>query len=114
MKLSKQLASSLLLVASLSGCSTYQTSDWKAWITLPASEDCMGFSVMSGREVRLPAASSECQKKKLRSVWIDYESYKMLRQDIQINCQLNQCKQITGAFDSMFLVIDSALQKIPL
>lgn len=112
MKLSKLLGN-LLLLAVLSSCSTYQTSDWKAWITLPASEDCMGFSVMSGREVRYPAEHPVCKEKKLKSVWIDYESYKMLRRDIQINCQLNQCKQITGAFDSMFLVIDQALQKIP-
>lgn len=111
MRLSKQLAS-LLLLATLSGCSTFKTSDWQASITLPASLDCYSFNVMSGKETRLPADSKECQEKKLKSVWLDYESYKMLKKDILINCQYAKCKQITGAFDNLFLVLDSALQKI--
>jgi hypothetical protein len=89
------------------------SSDWQASITLPASGDCMSFHVMSGKEVRLPADSPECIEKKLKSVWLDLESYKLLRGDIQKNCQFAQCKQITGAFDGLFLTIDSALQKIP-
>ena len=112
MKLLKPLAS-LLLLASLSACSTFQTSDWQASITLPASLDCYSFNVVSGKETRLPADSKECQEKKLKSVWLDYESYKMLKKDILTNCQQAKCKQITGAFDTLFLTIDSALQKIP-
>ena len=111
MKLLKQLAS-LLLLASLSACSTFQTSDWQASITLPASLDCYSFNVVSGKETRLPADSKECQEKKLKSVWLDYESYKMLKKDILTNCQYAKCKQITGAFDNLFLVLDSALQKV--
>lgn len=37
----------------------------------------------------------------------------MLRRDIQKNCQYNQCKEITGAFDELFLRIDEALRLIP-
>lgn len=112
MKLSKLLAS-LLLSTSLSACSSFQTSDWQASITLPASLDCYSFNVMTGKETRLPADSKACQEKKIKSVWIDLENYKMLKKDILTNCQYAKCKQITGAFDTLFLTIDSALQKIP-
>lgn len=61
----------------------------------------------------MPADSPACVKKKLHSVWIDSESYKMLKSDIQDNCRLTKCKQITGAFDELFLTIDRALQMIP-
>jgi len=111
MRLFKQLAS-LLLLASLSACSTFQTSDWQASITLPASQDCYSFNVMTGKETRLPFDSAECQTKKMKSVWLDYESYKMLKKDILTNCQYAKCKQITGAFDNLFLSLDSALQKV--
>lgn len=108
------LVASLLLLAILSsGCSSFQTSDWQASITLPASLDCYSFNVMSGKETRLAADDPKCIEKKVRSVYLDFESYKMLRKDIQKNCQYDQCKQITGAFDGLFLTIDSALQKIP-
>ena len=112
MKLSKPLGS-LLLSAALSACATFQASDWKASITLPASQDCYSFAVMTGQEIRLPANSKECIEKKIRSVWLDSESYKMLKKDIQGNCRAAKCKQITGAFDELFLTIDRALQKIP-
>ena len=108
------LAVSLLLSATLSlSCSSFQTSDWQASITLPASLDCYSFNVMSGKETRLFADDPRCIEKKVRSVYLDFESYKMLRKDIQKNCQYDQCKQIMGAFDGLFLTIDAALQKIP-
>jgi hypothetical protein len=113
MRLSKQLAN-LLLSLALSSCASFKTSDWQAGITLPASQDCYLFNVMSGKETRLAADSKECQHKKLHSIWIDSESYKMLKRDIQDNCRLAQCKQITGAFDELFLTIDAAARKIPL
>jgi len=112
MKLSMPVAA-LLLSASLSGCASFQASDWQASITLPASEDCYSFNVMSGRETRLPAESEECKRKKIRSIWLDSDSYKMLKSDIQGNCRNEKCKQITGAFDELFLTIDRALQMIP-
>lgn len=67
---------------------------------------------MTGKETRLPFDSAECQTKKMKSVWLDYESYKMLKKDILTNCQYAKCKQITGAFDDLFLALDSALQKV--
>jgi len=41
------------------------------------------------------------------------ESWKMLKRDIQKNCQYDQCKQISGAADGLFLAIDRALQAVP-
>jgi hypothetical protein len=113
MKLSKQLAKPFLWLVLLSGCSHYQTSDWQASITLPASGDCWSINVMSRKEERIPADDPTCIRKKARAIWLDADNYKLLRRDIQTNCQFAQCKQITGAFDSLFLSIDAALQKIP-
>lgn len=112
MKLSKPLAT-LLLSLALSSCATYKVSDFQASITLPATLDCYSFNVLSGKEERIPADDPVCIDKKLKSIWLDSENWKMLRKDIQRNCAMNQCKQITGAFDELFLKIDSALQKIP-
>lgn len=111
MKLSMQLAISFLILAQIS-CNTLRVSDIPVSITLPASKDCYQFYVLSRKERRLKAESKECQDLKLRSVWIDFDSYKIMRRDIQVNCQLNQCKQITGAFDDLFFKIDSAIGKM--
>lgn len=114
MKLLKLLVS-LLLLTSLVNCSsrTLQTSDWQAGITLPASQDCYLFNVMSRTETRIPANHPACIEKKERSIWLDFDSYRQLRRDITVNCYVSQCKQITGALDSLFLSIDQALKKIP-
>ncbi len=111
MRLSKPLAS-LLFCLSLSACASYQVSDWQASITLPASQDCYSFNVVSGKETRLAADSKQCKDKKLKSVWLDSDSYKMLKKDIQKNCLMNKCKQIMGAFDELFLVLDASLRVI--
>lgn len=112
MKLSKPLAS-LLLLASLSGCAGLKkVSDFQVNVTLPASGDCMGFNIISGKEQRLPADSKECQEKKRKSVWLDSENYKILRKDILNGCQLDACTQFTGRFDSLFLMLDKAAQKV--
>lgn len=106
----------MLLVLSLSllnGCASFKVSDWEASVTLPASNDCYSFAVVSGKETRLDADSIECKTKKIKSVWIDYENYIKLRSDILRNCQMAKCKEITGAFDELFLTIDEVLQRLP-
>lgn len=103
------LSFSMLLV----NCASFTASDWQASITLPATLDCYSFNVLSGREERIPADDPKCVEKKIKSVWIDLDSYQMLRRDIQRNCQMAKCKQITGALDDLFHTIDQALQKIP-
>lgn len=112
MKSSALLASLFALV--LSACAhDFRASDWRADITLPASEDCWGMNVMTGKETRRPATDPICIKEKQTSIRLTSENYKILRKDIQKNCQLSACKQITGAFDELFLTLDRALQKIP-
>lgn len=88
-------------------------SDWQANVTLPASLDCWGVNVVSGKEEQIPANDPKCIEKKVRSIWLDYENYKILKRDILTNCQLAQCKQVTGYFDGLFLAVDDALKKIP-
>ena len=110
---SLKLLVSLLLSVIISSCTTFKVSDWQASITLPATGDCYSFNVVSGKETRLPSDSKECIDKKQKSVWIDSENYKILRRDILKNCQMAKCKEITGAFDELFLTLDQVLQKIP-
>lgn len=81
-------------------------------VRLPASEDCFGFRVMSGKETRYP--KEECAKIIKRAVFLTSANWRMLRADIQTNCQYQQCQQITGAFDGLFLSLDKALQKMPI
>lgn len=112
MQSSKLLANLLLLVA-LSGCTSFQTSDWRADITLPASGDCYGFNVMSGKETRLKASDPKCIDQKRRSIRLDSENFKILRRDILNNCLAAKCKQITGILDELFLTIDNAARQVP-
>lgn len=86
-------------------------ADFRAHITLPASEDGYGINVISKKEVRIPKAEWDQLKK--RGVILLSDDYKLLRQSIQKNCQTFKCKQIVGAFDGLFLSIDEALQQIP-
>lgn len=102
---------SLLLLLNIISCSTFQTSDFEVMVKLPASEDCYGVRVMSGEETRYSAA--ECMQMIKRAIFITSDNYKLIRGDIQTNCQYDQCKQITGAGDGLFLAIDKALQKLP-
>lgn len=98
----KLLVSLLSLVATISGCGSMSVSDWQATITLPASKDCYGFNVVSGKEQRWAANDPVCIRKKARSIYLDYENYKILRRDIETNCQWEECTQIKGALDNLF------------
>jgi len=69
--------------------------------------------VISGKEQRIAADDKKCIDKKAKSVYLDYENWKILRRDIEVNCQFEQCTQIKGAFDELFLRIDQGLQQIP-
>lgn len=88
-----------------------QTSDFEVMITLPASQDCAGIKVMSGTETRYP--HPQCEEMKKRAVFITSKNYKLLKGDVQKNCQYQKCQQITGAFDGLFLTLDHALQQVP-
>jgi len=84
---------------------------FEAGVTLPYSEDCFFINVLTKEEHRYPASVCEAMKK--RSIILTSDSWKILRTDIQENCQVLQCKQLVGQFDQLFLTIDSSLQLIP-
>lgn len=109
---SLKLSVSLLLsLATSLSCTTFRTSDFGLMVRLPASRDCVEVKVMSGKQTRFPVA--QCDDLVARGVFMTSESWKLLRGDIQTNCQYAQCEQISGAADSLFLTVDKALQKLP-
>ena len=94
-----------------SGCAHFEIADFKAIVTLPASEDGFGISVLSKKEERIN--KDDWAQIRKRGIVLLPEEYKKLKVSILKNCHLYECKQITGAFDSMFLIIDDALKKLP-
>ena len=102
---------SLAALLTIISCSTFQASDFEIMVQLPASEDCFALKVMSGKETRYPAY--ECKEMVKRAVILTSANWKLLKTDIQTNCQMNECTQITGAADGLFLAIDKALQTVP-
>lgn len=98
---------SLLLLS----CGSFKIADIKPMVTLPGSGDCYGRSVLSQVPYRYPKA--ECDEIKKRGIIITSEDWKKQRISIQKNCQMNECKQLVGAFDELFTIIDDALLKIP-
>lgn len=87
-----------------------QTSDFELMVRLPASEDCFGLRVMSGKEKRYP--KEQCTEIVRRAVFMTSDSWRMLRGDIQTNCQYQECAQITGAADGLFLALDKGFQSV--
>lgn len=102
---------SLLLLILLSACANMQVSDWRAYIVLPATGDCYGINVVSRKETRIPR--DQCVEIAKRGIILTSENYKMLREDIQTNCQMSECTQLIGRFDNLFIAIDKGLQQIP-
>ena len=107
MKLLKPFVILLLSLISVR-CTTFRTSDFGLIVQLPASKDCYEIKVMSGEEKRY--SPQECEAMVQRSIIITSESWKLIRGDIETNCQLASCKQIKGAADGLFLTIDKVLQ----
>lgn len=107
MRLSLRLLISLCLLV-VSSCAHYQVADFKTHFTLPASGDGLGVSILSGKMERIPA--EEWEKMKLRGLIIMPEEYAKLKKSVLKNCQMHQCKQITGALDDLFLTIDNAVR----
>lgn len=100
------------LLISLSSCKSFEIADVTPMVTLPASGDCYGLSVLTQVRKRIP--KQQCDELKKRGVFFTLEDYQKQRFSIQKNCQMAKCKQLVGAFDSLFLMIDEGLQKVPL
>ena len=88
-----------------------QISDTPLIVQLPASKKCLEIKIMSWAEMIYPP--DQCEKIKERSIILTSEAWKMLKTDIEKNCQLSQCKQLSGAADTLFQLIDDAFNKIP-
>lgn len=101
----------LLSLSLLNSCGNMKISDTPLMVRLPASKTCFEVKVLSWQERYIPPL--ECDKIAERSIILTSEAWKMLKTDIQKNCQTSKCKQLTGAADSLFLAIDEALDKIP-
>lgn len=115
MKFVRHFVSSLVLTASLlslSACSSMTISDTPLMVRLPASKQCFEVKVLSWEEKVYPPA--ECDRMAERSIILTSSAWKMLKTDIQKNCQFAKCKQLTGAADGLFLAIDQAFQQIPI
>lgn len=107
-----RLANLLLLSLAISGCPSFQLHDFNGGVILPYSEDCFQVGVVSHKEVRTPAA--QCKTMVAKGVFLTSADWKILRRDIQDNCQNSQCKQLTGQFDQLFLILDKGLDLAPL
>jgi len=111
----KQLIKLLLtasLLISLNSCKSFEIADITPMVTLPASGDCYGLSVLTQVRKRMP--KPQCDELKKRGIIITLADWQKQRFSIQKNCQMAKCKQLVGAFDSLFLMIDEGLQKVPL
>ena len=103
----------ILLVSILNlSCANMKISDTPLMVRLPASKKCFEVKVLSGKEKTY--SKEECDRISERSILLTSESWKMLKRDIQINCQTSNCKQLTGAADGLFLAIDQALGFVPI
>jgi len=88
-----------------------EIADIGPMVTLPASGDCYQVTVLTRKKTRYPKA--KCDDIKKRGIILTSEDWKKQRVSIEKNCQLQKCKQLVGAFDSLFLIIDQSLQKLP-
>lgn len=111
MRRSAKLLAALFLGVSSLSCANMKLQPFDAGVTLPYSGNCFFVNVLTKKEIEYPKAVCDAMKK--RSVILTSESWKILRKNIQDNCQALQCKQLVGQFDQLFLIVDDALQKLP-
>lgn len=101
----------IVLCLILASCGSMEIADIGPMVTLPASGDCYQVTVLTRKKTRYPKA--KCDDIKKRGIILTSEDWKKQRVSIEKNCQLQKCKQLVGAFDSLFLIIDQSLQKLP-
>lgn len=109
MLLSINLLMSTLLLGPITACQTYQVRPFELGYVQPYSQNCHFKNPVTKVVRTVPKAKCDLR----RMLLIPIESAKTVLEDIQINCQLQQCTEIKGAGDAMLLSIDQGLQKIP-
>lgn len=107
----KTLILALISLMATAGCSSFQVHPFELGVTLPYSEKCRFKNVVT-KEVR-ETEPLECVNIKKKSLILTPEAWRIIRTDIQSNCAANQCEQLTGKVDAIFLAIDKDLQVIP-
>lgn len=98
----------MLLTAS---CQTYQIHPFEIGVTLPYSGQCHFKNVITDETRDLDPNS--CDQIKKRSLILTSDAWTTIRDDIQTNCAQQQCVELVGKFDQLFLTIDQALKDIP-
>jgi hypothetical protein len=99
------------LLTLITACNTFRTSDFPLIVQLPASKECFEIKVLSREERRyLPAT---CEKIKQRAILLTSEAWKLIKTDIQLNCQSAKCSQLSTVADGLFLSLDEALKGVP-
>lgn len=111
-KLFRHFGNLLALALISSACVSYRVSDFPLLIRLPASRECFEVKVVSGDEKRYDEKT--CDAMIARGIVLTSAAWKLIRGDIQSNCQVAECTQIQGAADGLFLTVDKVLQKLPI
>jgi hypothetical protein len=101
----------LLFVASVVGCASVEIPDFKAHITLPASQDGFYVKTVSDEEGTIPAAEWKKTLAEKAHIILFSEDWSILRFTILKNCLTMDCQQSVGALDFLFETVDSALKK---
>lgn len=101
---------SVVLLVWLSGCATVEIPNFRAFVTLPASEEGFGVYTVSREEVVIPPKIWVQERK--RGIVILPEDWAILKKTVRKNCIVNKCEQAVGALDGLFLAIDHALKQV--
>lgn len=104
--------SMLTLTLALSpACSTFQFHPFEVGVELPYSENCRFKNVVTKAVREIPP--DQCEAIRKRSLILTSEAWRVIRTDIQANCAMQQCAQIVGKFDSIFLALDNGVNQLP-
>lgn len=95
----------------LTACQTYQIHPFEIGVTLPYSGACHFKNVVTGETH--DEEPNQCERIKRRSLILTSDAWRVIRTDIQANCAQQQCVELKGKLDQLFLTVDQGLQKIP-
>lgn len=93
------------------GCASVEIPDFKAHITLPASQDGFWIKTVTDEEGTVPAVQWKQILETRPYIILFSEDWSILRFTILKNCLTMECKQAVGALDSLFYTVDEALKK---
>lgn len=103
----KMLSAALLV---LGACASVEIPDFKAHITLPASQDGFWVKTVSEQEGTIPAEEWKKILETTPHIVLFSQDWSILRFALMKNCLTMQCKQAVGALDGLFYAMDAALK----